>query len=294
MCQALCWGSRPNPCLLGGHCLVRGSFMQTAQYATWNVYILHKEGQTGRGKTELGASHERSELSLVSGKAGAAASMPLSLLYHQCLDQVRHLTHISRRNDCPTAAPQQVPLGAGNITLATTVTRVSLLWLFQDPFHGGCFCPQSGASTRRSLGTWLSVLWSDHLTAALHSHCHGATSCGCFKESHYYFGASRYFKHIHEVSDRIAPKKESDSSFPTWPLQDTKHSVFLWEVRKATVIFKASVTEALIFSSTALLTVHMRNKLFFDQSRPRDPEEAGLHERCEDYSQQPSARRSNS
>lgn len=135
MCQALCWGSRannqPNPCLLGGHCLVRGSFMQTAQYATWNVYILHKEGQTGRGKTELGASHERSELSLVSGKAGAAASMPLSLLYHRCLDHVRHLTHISRRNDCPTAAPQQVPLGAGNITLATTVTRVSLLWLFQ-------------------------------------------------------------------------------------------------------------------------------------------------------------------
>lgn len=88
--------------------------------------------------------------------------------------------------------------------------------------------------------------------------------------------------------------RKSDSSFPTWPLQDTKHSVFLWEVRKTTVIFKASVTEALIFSSTALLTVHMRNKLFFDQSRPHDPEEAGLHERCEDYSQQPSARRFNS
>lgn len=179
---------------------------------------------------------------------GSEYSSPMSLLHHQGLGHGRFLVYISRRNDCQQQLPSSSPL-----RLATTMTRDTLLWLFQvwevwghiprrcfilrvvpvqeRPWvHGSLFCE----SLSWQLLYTFTAMAPPHVTI--------------LKNLTTIWGHQKYFKHIHEVSDKIAPKKESDYSFPTWPSQDTKHSIFLWEVRKTTVTFNTSMAEALLLA----------------------------------------------
>lgn len=221
--------------------------------------------------------------------------LPGVTLYCQCPGHGRHLLHISRRNDCQTQLPSSSPRGwqhhLGNCCdkKHTALTSPGLGGLC--PFHRGCFCSQGGAGAGRTLHTWISVLWITHSTWLLHTFTAVVPPHATIvKNLITILGHQKYFKHIHEVLNKIVPKKESYCSVPTWPSQDTKHSIVLWEIKKKSVTFNTSINKALIFSSTTLLT---SQELFLDQFRSCDPAKAGLQERREDCSQEPRAHGSN-
>lgn len=130
-----------------------------------------KNGKLGE-KTELGASHKRSEQSWYMAKQGQPSGTRqwVFLPCHGCVASALGMEgtyYTFLEGMTAKHSPQRIPRGwqhhLGNCCdkKHTALAPRGLGGLCH--FHGGCFCSQGGAGAGRTLHTWISALRITHL-----------------------------------------------------------------------------------------------------------------------------------
>lgn len=118
----------------------------------------------------------------------------------------------------------------------------------------------------------------------------GTTSCNHFKESHYYFGSIKNTLNIYmKCQTKLPLRKRVTILFQHDPHKEPNTPFFYGRLEKQLWLSTHQRLKLWYLAPLALLTVHIRNKLFFHQSRPRGPVDAGLQKGCADCRQEPSA-----